>query len=150
MVKRMVKAIGLVTAMGALAACGAAPDESAPTSEETASESQELPACDPETGICGGGGHYYEPYNPYDDGCGVGETRWNSGGNCYANAPCYGASKCTTLYRCPSTGCGTSTNSPTTNSCYGKWAGYYGCALSNGAYGWCRVDWTSQLACFAY
>lgn len=142
MVKRMVKSIGLMTAVVVIAGCGAAPGDE---SEEVATESEELPCTD-----CGGDPGGYEPYYPYDDACGYGETRWNSATNCDPSSPCSSGTGCSTLtYRCGSNGCGTSTNTSSTNPCYQK---YYGaaCTLTGGFTGVCRYDFSYQLACFAY
>lgn len=141
MIKRVAMVVGLVAVAGVAAACSAAPVEEG---EETATESQELPKCE-EPGLCGAGD--YEPYYPYDYGCATGETKWNSGVDCDAFMPCTGGTGCSSVTRqCTSSGCGTPTNSPSTNPCYGKWVGC-ACTLSGGYPGLCGYNSLGSLVC---
>lgn len=151
MVKKFVTTVSLVSVVLGVVACGAAADDSGSDPEQVAAGSEELPCTD-----CGGSGGGYEPYNPYDDGCASGEGRWNSASDCAPNSPCVrgavtgcSGTPVSTVGRCGSSGCGTSTNNSTTNPCYNHYWGS-ACTLSGGYTGHCYYDFSGQLACFNY
>ncbi|MFO0569167.1 MAG: hypothetical protein U0263_26145 [Polyangiaceae bacterium] len=149
MVKTMVKVLGLFSVVSVVA-CASASDGSG-TNEPVATDSEELPCTD-----CGPGGGGYEPSYPYDNACASGEGRWNSASDCAPSSTCVrgAVSNCigtpsATVGRCGSNGCGTSTNTSSTNPCYNHYWGST-CTLSGGYTGHCYYDFSGQLACFNY